>query len=172
MTAAEMQQAIDARGYLQVPAGVHSPECPVFIDRGQADVFGVTANSSRLDLGSCGTAFGVGWRRGMVPDDHFTPEGFRSFAKVNLFARGTEWDLGPIRYPSPSGWSRLSSLRVVLSATLHGDDWRFRHPNGTVFDTYLCGIAGLSPAAGSPSPWHLGWDPAGGVRFGFPTTEG
>jgi hypothetical protein len=159
MTGHELQQQLDLDGYAEVPPGTTLLDSPLFLDSGRALV-GPARQACRLDTYLSGTAAVVGWRRGLVGDDHLPAGGFRTLGTAHLFARGTEFDLGRIQPGGIPSWGVLPTLTVKFTGLRHGSDWR----TGTaeLFETALAGCSAPGqPYGPAPSPWLLWWSNAG-----------
>lgn len=160
MTAAELQLAIDTAGYASVPAGVTPLDTPLFLGQNQA-LLGPGRQAARLECYESGAALYVGWRRGLLDGSYFPAGGFRTNGTAHLFARGTEFDLGPTTNGRVAGWPSLGSLRVEYAGTRHGPSWVYVQPNGP-FEQVLCGVQGNDVYdQPRPSPWLLWWTNAG-----------
>lgn len=154
-----IQMALDRDSFAS-PRGGQSIETPIFMDR--AGMF--LAGPAVLNTYAAKTGIVIGWRRGLISDDHYTPSGYRTMGDSHLVVVGTEADLGP-----KCRWSNVkSTLEVTLEVQRHTPDWRF--------SVGLQGVQALPPSGGTyrpyPSPWFLmlGWD--GFVVFGIRLTDG
>jgi hypothetical protein len=170
MTGHELQQQLDLDGFAVVPPGTTSLDVPLFLGGGAALV-GPARQACRLEAYTAGTALVVGWRRGLVPDDHYVSGGFRTRGTCHLFARGTELDIGPSPGGRAAGWSSLPSLRIEYAGTRHGPTWVYHVGGGTAgepFEQVLAGVQSYERGyVPTPSPWLLYWSAAGGLTLGL-----
>lgn len=137
------QAELDAEGSYVFPRGVVQPEVPVFLDSGY-EVSG--APGAVVHAHGLGTPFAIGWPRGLVPDDHWTPEGWRSRGVAYLTARGSNWD-GGVHYTPAPRWANGKVFRAEFAGRKHVPSW-----NGVPLAGCQSDELGY---ADSPDPWHL-----------------
>lgn len=143
MNVLDLQQQLDATGYLKLPAGVFTPAVPLFVPS-DAVVVGDDSQRSLVDCDQSGYAFVHGMHRGTVPDECFTPDGFRTLGRFFLWGRGLAWDRGPT-----GGWPVATTLAVDFRGLTHQPTgWR---------DSMLCGMSGGGGdgSVSNPHPWCL-----------------
>lgn len=137
------QAELDAEGVYEFPRATVQPEVPVFVD---SDQHLSARPGSVIDTYQCGTAVAIGWPRGLVSDDHWTPEGWRTRGDAYLTARGTGWDSG-IQYPQPTRWSTVKVLKVAFRGKKFVPSW-----NGVPIAGSNSDELGYDD---SPDPWQL-----------------
>lgn len=125
------QEQLDNSGYHRFEAELPAP---LFVDSNSLVEGGGPVN--------CSTAIVTGWRRGLVNESHFTPDGFRTHNDTYLFARGTEWDLGP-----RCSWATVRQLTIKIDVTSHNSWGHNTIPLG--------GMQGEGHYDPHPSPWLL-----------------
>lgn len=157
---ADPQQTLDTTGVLRLPAGTTTLSVPLFLDASGSTI--TADDGATLECHDSGTGVVVGWKRGLVSDDHWTPAGWRTKADAFLFSRGTEWDLGP-QSGVAGAWGGVQQLKVRWSGTRNGTTWH---------GVPLCGIQSNEDGYHvSPAPWQVAVDGSGKLMFAVRTSD-
>lgn len=173
MTADDLQQALDTLGHAEAPPGTHYLDKPVFLDRPDRTLVGLSSTASKLNSYWGGTALVAGFRRGLVSDDHFPNNAFRTRADCHLISHGTEFALGPTDHTGVKGWGSLPSLTVRFTGESHGAGWRYDPGTGELFETVLAGVTGYYYTAQLvPEPYVLWWTNRGQLRLSLRGDDG
>ena len=159
MTPNEIQQSLDTNKECELPAGVHSLPTPLFLD---ADTLLCGRGRLSTQPNSCGTGVVVGWKRGLISDDHWTATGYRTTPggdqskASHLWVRGSAADLGP-----NCKWSSITNT-FTLRISVYNNESTWAGVNGKV---PLCGI-NASNFGYSVQPYpYVTWTQNGDVYF-------
>lgn len=110
----DLQKDLDANGSVSI-RGDCILDAPLFLGSEQK-LYG----PARLNAHDPCIPVIVGWRRGLIGDDCYTGEGFRT-RQNHLYIRGTDADLGP-----GFGWNTIKeSLTIHVSLKRHDPNWGF-----------------------------------------------
>lgn len=146
-----LQQVLDVEGRLTVAKGQVALPHPLFLKSDQR-IIG-EGRDCELNCETAGVGFVPGWKRGLIGDEHFTPQGFRTFGRAYPVGFGDEYQLGPVGVGgSAHGWKQCTRLKIRATFTKH---WNGEWAPGRVVPLGGINSMGEGPWGPIPSPFVL-----------------
>lgn len=162
------QEQLDKKGILVVGRDTTIEQTtPLFIsDKG--GIVGENKATSKINFRG-GYGVMIGWPRGLVPDKHYTKEGFRTFAEAYPIDIGGDLALGPHAPAGVNGYETVRKFKLSITVTKHwAGAWS---PVGHLI---LCGANdadGVVWGGPRPSP-ILVWIESNKVKLAYKVPDG